>query len=41
MGWIAPLGTGLEEIWDRLRNGDQADVREITKLAALEYAGLK
>ncbi len=29
MGWVTPLGTGLDEVWERLMNGERAEPREI------------
>lgn len=30
MGWVTPLGTGLEEVWQRLVAGHRAEVKELT-----------
>jgi 3-oxoacyl-(acyl-carrier-protein) synthase len=30
MGWVTPLGAGLDEVWARLENGDRAEVQEIS-----------
>lgn len=30
MGWVTPLGAGLDEVWQRLLNGDRAEPQEIS-----------
>lgn len=30
MGWVTPLGTGLDEVWTRLQNGERAKETDIT-----------
>lgn len=29
LGWVTPLGADLDEVWQRLRNGERAEVKEI------------
>src|SRR5438067_10855424 len=29
MGWVTPLGVGLDEVWQRIKQGERAEVREI------------
>src|SRR3989442_10700938 len=30
MGWVTPLGVGLDDVWQRVMNGERAEVREIS-----------
>lgn len=30
MGWVTPLGSGIDSVWERLRRGDEAAASEIT-----------
>jgi 3-oxoacyl-(acyl-carrier-protein) synthase len=30
LGWVTPLGAGLDEVWDRLARGDVAEARVVT-----------
>lgn len=30
MGWVTPLGTGLDEVWNRLQNGERAEPTAVT-----------
>ena len=30
MGWVTPLGAGLDEVWARLENGERAEPQEIS-----------
>lgn len=41
-GWVTPLGSGVDEVWDRLMNGDQAQTESITDAAsATSYQACK
>jgi 3-oxoacyl-(acyl-carrier-protein) synthase len=31
MGWVTPLGTGIDSVWQRLLNGDEAPVTSISE----------
>jgi 3-oxoacyl-(acyl-carrier-protein) synthase len=31
MGWVTPLGVGLDEVWQRVMNGGRAEVKEIAR----------
>jgi 3-oxoacyl-[acyl-carrier-protein] synthase II len=33
-GWVTPLGSGVDEVWDRLMNGDQAQTESIADAAS-------
>ncbi len=30
MGWVTPLGTGLDDVWQRIANGERAAVSEVS-----------
>ncbi len=30
MAWVTPLGTGLDEVWGRIANGERGEVRELS-----------
>src|SRR5437762_14005807 len=31
MGWVTPLGSGVDPVWERLLNGDEAQAEKITE----------
>jgi len=41
-GWVTPLGSGVDEVWDRLNNGDQAQAEPTTgEAGATSYQACK
>jgi 3-oxoacyl-(acyl-carrier-protein) synthase len=37
MGWVTPLGSGLEEVWNRLLNGESAVAKSISSPLGKDY----
>jgi 3-oxoacyl-(acyl-carrier-protein) synthase len=37
MGWVTPLGSGVEEVWDRLLNGERAGAETISSPLGRDY----
>ena len=38
MGWVTPLGSGVEEVWDRLMNGDTAPAETLSSPLGRDYS---
>jgi 3-oxoacyl-(acyl-carrier-protein) synthase len=38
MGWVTPLGSGVEEVWSRLRNGESASAETLSSPLGRDYA---
>ncbi len=42
MGWVTPLGSGIDEVWERLNNGEQAQAEPIANTeGSVSYQGYK
>lgn len=41
MGWVTPLGSGVDEVWQRLLNGDTATAAPITSPLGPDYPVLR
>jgi 3-oxoacyl-(acyl-carrier-protein) synthase len=42
MGWVTPLGSGVDDVWERLNNGEQAQIETIADAASsVSYQGYK
>jgi len=37
MGWVTPLGSGVEEVWNRLLNGESASVETLSSPLGRDY----
>lgn len=37
MGWVTPLGSGVEEVWDRLLNGESASAESLSSPLGRDY----
>ncbi len=37
MGWVTPLGSGVEEVWDRLLNGENASAETLSSPLGRDY----
>jgi 3-oxoacyl-(acyl-carrier-protein) synthase len=37
MGWVTPLGSGVEEVWDRLLNGESASAETLSSPLGRDY----
>jgi len=42
MGWVTPLGTGVDSVWERLLQGEEASTTTISeKFDARVYSGFR
>src|SRR3989442_2182122 len=37
MGWVTPLGSGIDPVWERLLQGDEAQAEKITEQFSNQY----
>ena len=38
MGWVTPLGSGVEEVWSRLLNGERASAETLSSPLGRDYS---